>query len=94
MFDEDEDDAPGIGHNSDTLVDDQRLLLLIQRYETLDEEKKGISDDQKDVVAEVKAVGYCPKIFRQVVKIRKMNVDDRREQQMLLDTYLTALGLI
>lgn len=93
MFD-DEDDAPGIGHNSDALVEDERLLLLIQRYENLEEERKGIMDDQKDVVSEVKAVGYCPKIFRQVIKIRKMNPDDRREQQMLLDTYLTALGLI
>ncbi len=93
MFD-DEDDEPGVGHNSDAAIEDQRLLLLIQRYETIDEERKGIMDDLKDVVAEARSVGYDPKIFRQVIKIRKMNPDDRREQELLLDTYLTALGLI
>jgi uncharacterized protein (UPF0335 family) len=72
---------------------DDRLLLLIERIERLDEEKKGISDDIKDVYAEAKAVGYDPKIIRKVIQIRKMKPDDRSEQQVLLETYLSALGM-
>lgn len=72
---------------------DDRLRLLIERIERLEEEKKGIADDIRDVYAEAKAVGYDSKILRQVVRIRKMKPDDRSEQQMLLDTYLCALGM-
>jgi uncharacterized protein (UPF0335 family) len=72
---------------------DDRLRLLIERIERLEEEKKGIADDIKDVYAEAKAVGYDAKIMRQVVRIRKMKPDDRAEQQAILDTYLSALGL-
>ena len=66
---------------------DDRLRLLIERVERLEEEKKGIGDDIKDVYAEAKAVGYDVKIMRQIVRIRKMKPDDRREMEMLLDTY-------
>ena len=72
---------------------DDRLRLLIERIERLEEEKKGIGDDIKDVYAEAKAVGYDVKIMRQIVRIRKMKPDDRREMEMLLDTYKAALGL-
>lgn len=72
---------------------DERLRLLIERVERLEEEKKGISDDIRDVWAEAKAVGYDTKIGRQIVKLRKMKPDDRREMEMLLDTYKSALGL-
>jgi uncharacterized protein (UPF0335 family) len=71
---------------------DDRLRLLIERVERLEEEKKGISDDIRDVYNEGKAVGYDVKIMRQIVRIRKMKPDDRREMDMLLDTYKTALG--
>jgi uncharacterized protein (UPF0335 family) len=77
------------GHNSA----DDRLRLLIERVERLEEEKKGIADDIRDVYAEGKAVGYDPKIMRKIVALRKMKPDDRREQQMLIETYATALGL-
>lgn len=77
------------GHNSA----DDRLRLLIERVERLEEEKKGISDDIRDVYAEAKAVGYDPKIMRQIVRLRKMNPDDRAEMEMILDTYKKALGL-
>ncbi len=87
----------GIGHNSGDIgmseASDDRLKLLIERIERLEEEKKGIADDIRDVYAEAKAVGYDPKIMRQVVRIRKMKPDDRMEMQMVLDTYLSALGL-
>ncbi len=72
---------------------DDRLRLLIERIERMEEEKKGISDDIKDVYAEAKAVGYDPKIVRDIVRIRKMKPEDRREYEALLDTYKCALGL-
>ena len=72
---------------------DDRLRLLIERIERLEEEKKGIADDILDVYMEAKAVGYDPKIMRQIVRLRKMKPDDRSEQDMLLETYKTALGM-
>ena len=72
---------------------DDRLRLLIERIERLEEEKKGIADDIRDVYAEAKAVGYDPKIMRQVVRLRKMDANDRSEQEMILDTYKAALGM-
>lgn len=80
-----------IGHN--TRATDDRLRLLIERIERLDEEKKGISDDIKDVFAEAKGVGYDVKVMREVIKLRKMAPDDRREREEILDLYKTALGI-
>ena len=78
-----------VGHNSG----DDRLRLLIERIERLEEEKQGIADDIRDVYMEAKAVGYDPKIMRQIVRLRKMKPDDRAEMEMILDTYKKALGL-
>lgn len=78
-----------IGHNSG----DDRLRLLVERIERLEDEKKGIADDIKDVFSEAKAVGFDTKIMRQLLKIRKMRVGDFREQQAVLHTYALALGL-
>lgn len=72
---------------------DDRLRLLIERIERLEEEKKGISDDIKDVYAEAKAVGFDPAIMRQIVRLRKLKPDDRREMEHILDTYKNALGI-
>lgn len=72
---------------------DDRLRLLIERVERLEEEKKGIADDIKDVYAEAKAVGYDIKMMREIVRLRKMKPDDRREMEAILDTYKAALGL-
>lgn len=87
----------GIGHNSKDLgmseASDDRLRLLIERIERLEEEKRGIADDIKDVYTEAKAVGYDPKIMRKVVQLRKMKPDDRSEQETLLATYMSALGM-
>jgi uncharacterized protein (UPF0335 family) len=79
------------GHNS--RASDDRLRLLIERIERLEEEKKGISDDIRDVYAEAKAVGYDARIMREVVKLRKMNPDDRAERDAILEIYRCALGL-
>ena len=72
---------------------DDRLRLLIERIERLEEEKKGVADDVRDAYAEGKAVGYDTKMMRQVVRLRKMKPDDRREMEMLLETYKAALGI-
>jgi uncharacterized protein (UPF0335 family) len=72
---------------------DDRLRLLIERIERLEEEKKGIGDDIKDVYLEGKAVGYDTKIMRQIVRLRKMQPDDRKEMEAILDLYKAALGL-
>ena len=72
---------------------DDRLRLLIERIERLEEEKKGIGDDIKDVYAEAKATGYDAKIIRQIVRLRKMKPDDRREMEAVLETYKNALGI-
>ena len=72
---------------------DDRLRLLLERIERLREEKKGIADDERDVFAEAKAVGYDTKIMREVLKLRAMDPTDRSEMEMVLDTYKAALGL-
>jgi len=72
---------------------DDRLRLLIERIERLEEEKKGIGDDIKDVYSEAKSTGYDAKIIRQIVRLRKMKPDDRREMEAVLETYKNALGI-
>ena len=64
------------------------------RIEKLEEEKKGIAADIKDVYAEAKAVGYDTKALRKVVSLRKIDRQEREEQEMVLDLYLAALGEI
>jgi uncharacterized protein (UPF0335 family) len=71
----------------------EQLRLLIERIERLNEEKKGIQDDIRDVYNETKAHGYDVKIVRAVIRLRAMEDNDRQEYQAVLDTYLTALGL-
>jgi uncharacterized protein (UPF0335 family) len=78
---------------SDAQTTDDRLRLLIERIERLEEEKKGIADDIRDVYAEAKAVGYDTKIMRQIIRLRKMKPDDRSEQETILETYKAALGM-
>lgn len=74
-------------------MSDDRLRLLIERIERLEEEKKGISDDIKDVYQEAKATGYDAKILRAVIRLRKMEPDDRKEFEAVLETYMNALGM-
>ena len=72
---------------------DDRLRLLIERIERLEEEKKGVADDIRDSYAEGKAVGYDTKMMRQIVRLRKMEKHTRDEMDALLETYRNALGL-
>lgn len=75
-----------------TVAADQ-LRLFIERIERLEEEKKGIADDIKDVYAEAKANGYDTKTMRAVVRLRKLEASTRQEMDALLETYRQALGL-
>lgn len=70
-----------------------RLRLLVERVERLEEEKKGVADDIKDVYSEAKAVGFDAKIMREVIRLRKMAPDDRKERNALLQLYGAELGM-
>ena len=70
------------------------LRLLIERAERLEEEKKGIADDIKDVMAEAKSRGYDPKAIRKILSIRKKKKEEYQEEEAILETYLQALGMI
>jgi uncharacterized protein (UPF0335 family) len=70
-----------------------QLRAFIERLERLEEEKKATSDDIRDVYAEAKGTGFDTKALRTIVRLRKMDTDERREQQEVLDTYLHALGM-
>jgi uncharacterized protein (UPF0335 family) len=71
----------------------EQLRLFIERIERLEEEKKGIADDVKDVYLEAKANGYDTKTMRAIVRLRRMEKNARQEAEALLDTYKAALGL-
>ena len=71
----------------------EQLRLLIERIERLEEEKKGLGDDIRDVYLEGKGTGFDPKMMRQIIRLRKMKPHDRREMEAILQTYLAALGM-
>ena len=76
-----------------TVAADQ-LRLFIERVERLEEEKKGISDDIRDVYAEAKGNGYDVKALRTIIRMRKQDANERAEQETILETYLQALGML
>jgi uncharacterized protein (UPF0335 family) len=71
----------------------QHLRQFIERIERLEEDKEAISQDVREVFAEAKGAGFDVKVMRQVLKLRKMNTDERSELEHLLDTYMHALDL-
>ena len=71
-----------------------RLKSFIERIERLEEEKRALAEDIKEVFAEAKGSGFDPKIMRQIIKIRRMDKDDLDEQEALLDVYMRALGML
>ena len=73
---------------------DEQLRLFIERIERMEEEKKGVADDIRDTYNEAKSQGYDPKIMRQIVRLRKMPVHDRKEMEAILDVYKSALGIV
>ncbi|MDB5617072.1 DUF2312 domain-containing protein [Tardiphaga sp.] len=91
-----------IGHNSATSVLDEvthsfakdQLKAIVERIERLEEEKKTISDDIKDVYGEAKGNGYDVKALRTIIRMRKQDANERAEQETILDTYLSALDML
>ena len=75
-----------------TDTNDDMLRLLIERIERMETEKKGVSDDIRDIYSEAKAHGYDVKILRAVIRLRKMEKNERAEYEVLLETYMNALG--
>lgn len=71
-----------------------QLKAIIERIERLEEEKKTISDDIKDIYGEAKGNGYDVKALRTIIRMRKQDANDRAEQETILDTYLSALGML
>ena len=78
---------------SDTVAADQ-LRLFIERIERLEEEKKTISDDIRDVYAESKGNGFDVKALRAIIRLRKQDPNERQEQETILETYMQALGML
>jgi uncharacterized protein (UPF0335 family) len=70
-----------------------RLKSFIERIERLEEEKRALAEDVKEIYSEAKGAGFEVKIIRQIIRIRKMDEDDRDEAEALLDTYLRAIGM-
>jgi uncharacterized protein (UPF0335 family) len=79
---------------SKTRFGKEQLKAFVERIERLEEEKKTISDDIRDVYAESKANGFDVKALRTVVKLRKQDVNERNEEQAVLETYMHALGML
>jgi uncharacterized protein (UPF0335 family) len=91
---------PSIGHNSEgvdsaaTKFSKDALRSIVERIERLEEEKKAISDDIRDVYAESKGRGYDVKALRTIVRMRKQDPNERAEAETILETYMHALGMI
>ena len=72
----------------------EQLKTIVERIERLEEEKKTISDDIRDVFAEAKGNGFDTKALRTIVRMRKQDAEERQEQETILETYLQALGML
>lgn len=96
-------DAPGVGHNSAKKVSEEeikaggvaveRLRSLVERIERLEEERKALGSDIRDIYAEAKSAGFDPKVLRHLIKIRKQEAAEVEEQETMLDIYRRALGM-
>jgi len=71
----------------------ERLRQFIERIERLEEERRALGADLREVYAEAKALGFEPKIMRQLVRLRRLEKQELEEQEALLDTYKHALGM-
>jgi len=82
-------DNPGPGHNTT----EDRLVSIVGRIERLEEERKSLSNDIKDIMVEAKGAGYDVKVLRQVLRLRRMDSEDLANEDALLDLYRRALGM-
>ena len=74
-------------------VTGEELRQFVERFERLETEKKDISDQQKEVMAEAKSRGYDTRIMRKIVSLRKRDLEDLAEEEAILSMYKTALGM-
>ncbi|GGA60714.1 UPF0335 protein [Nitratireductor aestuarii] len=81
-----------VNETSQTVAAGQ-LRAFVERIERLEEEKKSISDDIKDVYAEMKGQGFDTKAIRTIVRLRKKDANERQEEEAMLDLYMAALGM-
>ena len=83
-----------LGHNSDVhgIARDQ-LRAFVERIERLDNEAKDLNDERKDVYGEAKSMGYDTKILKKVIALRRKDDQERMEEDLVLQTYLVALGM-
>ncbi|MCK1274137.1 DUF2312 domain-containing protein [Bradyrhizobium sp. 61] len=87
---------PTIGHNSEpvTQIAKDQLRSIIERIERLEEEKKAIGDDIRDIYAESKGNGYDVKALRTIVRMRKQDPNERAEADAILERYMHAMGML
>ena len=78
----------------DAMVAREQLKSVVERIERLEEEKKAIADDIREVFAEAKGNGFDTKVLRQVIRMRKQDLAERQEQDAVRDLYLQALGML
>jgi uncharacterized protein (UPF0335 family) len=83
----------GMGHNSVAGIASERLQSFVDRIERLEEEKKALMSDIKDVYAEAKATGFDNRTMREIVRLRRLDKEDRQERAHLIELYLRALGM-
>ena len=95
-----DENKAGQGHNSGEVepsdvggVAGKRLISFFERIERLEEEKAALAEDIKEVYAEAKAAGFEVKIMRRIMKLRKMEIEKRREEDELLTLYMSAMGM-
>ena len=86
--------ATAVNEEPATRFAKDQLKALVERIERLEEEKKAIADDIRDVYAEAKATGFDATALRTIVRLRKQDADERKEQETILETYMLALGML
>lgn len=86
------DQTPGPGRNVGGISVD-RLRSMVERIERLEEERKAIGSDIKDIYTESKSAGFDPKTIRQLIRLRKLDAAEVEESEMILETYRRALGM-
>lgn len=85
---------PAAGAFSTEPVSAAQLRSIIERIETLEEDKRAIAEQIKEVYAEAKGNGFDPKILRKIVSLRKKDLEERQEEEAMLDLYMQALGMM
>jgi uncharacterized protein (UPF0335 family) len=75
-------------------VSGARLKSFLERIERIEEEKKALAEDIRDIYSEAKSTGFEPKIMRKIISLRKTNLEKRREERELLDLYMSAIGMV